>query len=76
MLPKVLDMSNRPEENRVDRFFRLWDAVHNYKTSVEFLPLNGGKIIIPDDIQFLLEEIKRLEAENEQLRYDFDNAWR
>ena len=69
-------MINKPKENRDQKLKRLWDAVLNYKNSVEFSPILGGKIIIPDDVQFLLEEINRLEINNKELLDAYDNVWR
>lgn len=54
-------MINRPVESKTARLARLMEAVENYKNSVEFIPLAGGKIIIPDDVAFLINEIKELE---------------
>lgn len=47
-----------PQESDEARLARIQTAVDSYKNSVEFLPILGGKIVIPDDIVFLLSELK------------------
>ena len=67
-------MIERPAENRDTKLKRIKEAAVQYKGNFEFLPLNGGMIIIPGDVRFLLQEIKRLERENKQLRDDNDDS--
>lgn len=69
-------MIERPAENNEAKLKRIKEAAVKYKGNFEFLPLNGGMIIIPEDVRFLLQEIKRLERENKKLADDLDNVWR
>ena len=67
----------KPIETSDERIARLKAVLESYKGEpLEFLPLNGGKLIIPDDVKFLLDEIQRLDQELEAMTDAFDNTWR
>lgn len=51
-------MPKKRQESRGEIYRRVSEALSKYKNSFEVLPLLGGKISIPEDIIFLLDEIK------------------
>lgn len=70
-------MTKKPKENNDQRLKRIKEAVAAYKgDQLDFLPMNGGKFTLPEDIVFLLDEIERLDLENHALLDEVDGRWR